>query len=230
MARLLFSLLAVCLATLSVRDSSAQQRDDPVVFLGELRSVTLSRPDFEAINAPRPDGSIVISNSCGEETAVLRVLRSTAPLAPMQTLHFSIGEWCEAPIEFPHDHWLIIPGAAPDGAPVQYPVFVSDEAVFALVEDEAAYRRLPTGLQRRLPLERLPSPVEYPIAVDLEDAHDRQFIERQSSVEIRNNEVWLVRAILLTNLFPDLSENELRRASPLASYPRTPQSSEPERH
>jgi hypothetical protein len=201
------SVLAICLAALPSREATAQPGDEPVIFLGELQSVTLTKPERRA--SPLPDGSILISNSCGEETAVFRVIRSTAPVEQIQTLRFTIGEWCHAPVEFPHDHWLIVVGSAPDREAIPYAVF-SEDAAFALVADEAAYRRLPQTLQQRLPLESLPSPEEYPYAVDLNDADDRRYIARQSTLEIRDEKVWVVRGVLLTRLFPEFSPDELR--------------------
>jgi hypothetical protein len=198
-------------------DASAL-RPDSIVFVGELRSVTLMRPDWTA-RGWQADGRLVVSNSCGEETAVLRVIRSTSRLRSPQTVHFTIGEWCELPIEFPHDHWLIVTARGREDEPVQFPIFETDDGTpFALVDNEEAYRReLSEADQRRLALQPLPTPFEYPVHADLSDEHDRQFIERQSNLVIRDGRVWVVRGILLASVFPGFTAEDLRHSPRPAS-------------
>jgi hypothetical protein len=203
----------VAFASLLSLDALAQRGDASVVFVGELRSVTLTRPDWAA-RGWQADGSLVVDNSCGQETAVLRVIRSTSRLRSPQTVHFTLGEWCQLPIEFPHDHWLIVTRPGHEHEPVQFPILGTDDGTpFAFVDDEAAYRReLSEVDQARLAIQPLPTPVEYPVHVDLSDEDDRQFIERQSSLEIRNDKVWVVRGILLASIFPGFSTEDLRRS------------------
>jgi hypothetical protein len=204
---LLFWSMTILTSALTTR-AAPQPISEPVAFVGELRSVILTRPDLERMRAPDDEGGLVVSNACGEQTATFRVVRSTAPVSSPQSLAFVIGEWCDPPVEFPHDHWLVVTGG-PRGEPAAFPVFATGGAVFALVNDEAAYRRgLSEAMQRRLPLESLPAPVEFPLGVDLTNRAQRQFIASQSTLEIRGESVWVVRAILLTSVFPGLSPDE----------------------
>jgi hypothetical protein len=188
--------------------AAARENGASAIFVGELRSVTLTRRDH-VMQGRQPD-SLILSNSCGDETAVLRVIRSTPRVRTLQTVRFTIGEWCQLPIEFPHDHWLIVRGSGSDNEPIQFPVYDFDGTVAALVTDEAAYRReLSEADQRRLAIEPLPTPVEYPLYVDLNNDHERDYISRQSSLAIRDNKVWVVRGILLTSVFPGFSPGDL---------------------
>ena len=173
------------------------------MFVGALRSVTLTRPE----RATFSDGQevLVVSNACGEETAAFRVIRSTAPLAAEQTLHFTIGEWCQQPVDFNQDYWLIAPGRGASDEPAAFPVFESGQAAFALVDD---HFQVADG-QPRLALSRLPEPVEYPFFVDLDNAQARQAILEQSALEIRNGKVWIVRGVLLSDIFPGFTRDDL---------------------
>lgn len=183
------------------------QLHEPLVFLGELQSITLATPDSQRMRTPDAEGRVTISNSCGDETAMFRVIRSNAPLLSPQTLHFTIGEWCVPPIDFGQRHWLIISGAESDGDTITLPVLESRGTAFALVRDERVFQRdLPAPLRAQLPLRGLPEPVEYNIALTRQM---RQFISQQSSLEIRHGKVWIVRGIYLSDALPSFSPTDL---------------------
>lgn len=180
----------------------ADESSSPAIFVAELRSIALFRPDWRHLE-PSSDGTITISNSCGEETAVVRVIRSTAPVAAEQTLHFTMNEWCDRPIEFEHANWLIALSAAPGREPLAMPVFAESGVAFAVVRDQ---RELGGA---SLALEPLPQPVEYPYSLNLDSSAARRFIRSQTALEMREGRVWVVRGVLLATLFPGFSASDL---------------------
>lgn len=169
------------------------------MFVGELQSITLNRQP----NVVRRGERLILTNSCGEESASLRVIQSNSRLAVRQQLRFRLGEWCDLPIEFPHRHWLII--RTESSTPVALPVFVAADAAFAVIDSEEKNRTLSTWAT--LPRRQLPEPIEYP---DRDRSELDRLVARNPDLELRDGKVWIVRGIPLSEIFQGFSVEDLR--------------------
>jgi hypothetical protein len=192
----------ICLLELCASSGVAQEANSPEIFLGEVRSIVLTRTSDPGSIAPKTaDGSLIVSNSCGDEMVTFRVVRSVTAMIPIQIRHFTIGEGCEFPVGFGSGSLLVAPGAGPDAEPIVFPVIESGQAEFALVEDERDLQRVSPAAASSLRLQLLPQPVEYHSAVNLRDPVERQAISNRSTLQIRDGKVWIVKGIPLAALF-----------------------------
>ena len=177
------------------------------VVLAELTTLTLERSDPEDWPA-EDEGRFTLRNSCGVATARFRVLRATAPAGPVLTQSFFLGEYCGAPLDMSQQHYLIVLEADADERLLMLPGFATSQGVGALW-DEHEDGSLSPALRRQLTPGPLSEPVPYPPPYDLGAA--RLEAERRSELEVREDQLWIVRAIPLDRFFRDLTADELWR-------------------
>jgi hypothetical protein len=212
--------LTVLLVLAGVEIASAQTNQPEALFVGELRSLTLTPRDREAERqaseterqARRQRGEadeevILVSNSCGRASATFLVLASThTSLTGEIETHNDLGEWCDPPVSLTPDEWLIVVNPQTRELIQSYEVIVQNGAAYALfldVEHHLASRA--PQVRSLLSLAPLPEPIEYSTEGAVPSEALTRWVSARPALELRDGKVWIVRAIPLGTAFRTLA-------------------------
>lgn len=198
----------VTLATMALTAcSTAQAPASEILFVGELRSLTMTRPDREI----DWEGEIIIvSNSCGMATTQFRVIRSTRPLPREVETTYELGEWCEPPVLFGSGHWLVVVSPDTHELLASYQVVFQEGAAYALLLDmQVEIARRSPETQAMLGLTPLPEPIPYRTEGSVPGGALADWVSRHPALELRDGQARIVRAVPLARIFPDLTEEAL---------------------
>jgi hypothetical protein len=192
-------LIALSLATPVL----AQTRSE-TVFVGELRSITMTRRDYEAEErAERGSNRIVISNSCGTAETTFRVVHASGRLPRDVRTTSTIGEWCDPPLAFGQDTWLVVMNSRTRELLASYEIVEQQGASFALVLDsDGELSQRPAEVREMLALESLPEPIEYNTNGFVQQERLANWISTRPALELREGKAWIVRAVPIARLFP----------------------------
>jgi hypothetical protein len=201
---------AVCLAWLLMLSAPAvaqTQANPETVFVGELRSMTLTPRDRHAERRAREaTGEMVISNSCGTALATFRVLHAARRLPREVRTNSTIGEWCDPPVPLSQDRRLVVIDARTRELLANYEIVEQQGASYALVLDTTEQIRLRAAeVQQMLHLETLPEPIEYDVTGWVSQDGLADWVARRPALELRDGGVWIARAVPLSRMFPALS-------------------------
>ena len=174
-----------------------------VAFVGQLRSLTLTPRDREAERrAQAASGEIIISNSCGAASVNFRVIRSARRLPREVRTTSRLGEWCNMPVPLSQNAVLVLMTRQGRELLESYEIVEQDGAAYALFLDPAQLLdRYSPELRRQLGLQMLPEPLEYDTP-DIPPDRLAEWVSHRPALELRNGQVWIVRAIPLTQVVP----------------------------
>ena len=203
---------AFCIALLIALSTPAlafAQTGSETVFVGQLRSMTLTPRDYEAERRAREaGGDLIISNSCGTATATFRVVRSSRRLSREVRTHDTVGEWCDPPLPLNQGPWLIVMESRTRELQAVYEIIEQHGASYALVLDsqEELSTRSPE-VRQMLDLQPLPEPIEYDVSNSVSADGLAEWVSRRPALELRDGAVWIARGVPLARLFSDLTTN-----------------------
>lgn len=179
------------------------QTEAETVFVGQLRSMTLTPRDYEA---ERHADVLVVSNSCGRASATFQVIRSTSRLPRQVRTNDTVGEWCDPPLPLAQGPWLIVMASRTRELLGVYEIVEQQGAYYALVlesEDELALHSEAT--RELLALAPLPEAIEYDINQSVPDERLANWVALHPALELRDGEVWITRAVPVERLFSHFS-------------------------
>jgi len=202
-------LYVALLIALSTPSLAFAQTGSETVFVGQLRSMTLTPRDREAERRAREaGGDLIISNSCGTASATFRVIRSTRRLPREVRTHDTVGEWCDPPLPLNQGPWLIVMESRTRELQAVYEIVEQQGASYALVLDsqEELSTRSPE-IRPLLDLQPLPEPLEYDVSNSVSSDGLAEWVSRRPALELRDGAVWIARGLPLANLFPGPTPN-----------------------
>jgi hypothetical protein len=195
--------LAVLMALATPAPAFAQAEAE-VVFVGELRSITLTPRDWQAERRAREAGGpLIISNGCGTASTTFRVLHATARLPREVETTSDLGEWCEPPVTVSQHRWLVVMTGQRRELQASYAIIEQQGAAYALFLDPGALLdQRSAGVRALLNLQPLPEPIEYDVTGVASGDRLAEWVSRRPALELRDGQVWIARAIPLTQVFP----------------------------
>ena len=207
------------LALTACAPALAQNAPSEVLFVGELRSMTLTLRDHEAeqraldeerrILEQRGEAdsqTIIVSNSCGTASTSFRVLHANMPIAREVQTNYELGEWCEPPVGFARGPWLIVIDAETIELLAGYEIVEQGGAPYALLLDvENEFARRSPEVRHALTLAPLPEPIEYRTEGFVPNEALARWVATRPALEIRDEKVWIVRAVPVRRAFPEFA-------------------------
>jgi hypothetical protein len=200
--------VVVLFALAGIAPAFAQAPAAEVLFVGELRSITLTPRDWaDERRALEADEAIVVSNSCGTASTTFSVIRSTHRLPRDVRTTGRLGEWCDPPVALTHERVLVVMTRHGRELVQSYEIVEQQGAAYALFLDPAELlNRHSPEVQRLMSLHPLPEPIEYD-ARGVTDDGLAEWVSHRPALELRDGQVWIVRGIPLTQVFPDYSND-----------------------
>jgi hypothetical protein len=191
-----------------------EQSRPEILAAATLRSVLLTRRDWRAEREAnerrlreRREGdpmTVTFNNSCASSESTFRIVRATADIPEQIIDQRGIGEWCEAPIPFEQQMWLLV--LHPDTYEVVAHLAATQTPDGSIIAVLPAYlsREVSPETQAHLELRQLATPVpvwlpESPTAEGM-----RVYVSERPGFEVRDSRVVIARAIMLDRIFPGL--------------------------
>jgi hypothetical protein len=199
--------VVVLFAIAGITPAFAQAPAAEVLFVGQLRSITLTPRDWAAERRALDAGeAIVVSNSCGTASATFSVIRSTSRLPRAVQTTSRLGEWCDPPVALNRERVLVV--MTRHGRLVEsYEIVEQQGAAYALFLDATELlNRHSADVQRLMSLHPLPEPIEYDTRGVTDDVL-AEWVSRRPALELRDGQVWVVRGIPLAQVFPEYSND-----------------------
>lgn len=195
---------------------TALGQDNPeILVVGTLHALSLTRRDsipwlVREAGGDEDEIAIEVSNRCGIAQATFRVTRATADMPIEFTTELNIGEWCEPPIPFEQQSWLLVLDSRTQELLARFQVTpLPDDTLIAVQHGPALNRPLSAEVATQLTLSALPEPLELSLDWLRSEDEMRDYVARRPGYEVREGRVVIAQAIVLEPIFPGLRFGDL---------------------